>query len=185
MENGPDIKIRLPFAYVAPSSPLREATAQSKGWEIRMHKISCLVVLCSPNIGPFIYWGLSSRQPGSELERSGGDPRKGRRERGKEARCFFIETVFKEIMFLCLSFEKAAPDEILLHDAYHRSLTNTSCVTAVSTVCTFGNAWLMAGPWLSNDCAAHAPISLQFTVYLNYFSLTNYINLWWLTETTF
>lgn len=98
MENGPDIKIRLPFAYVAPSSPLREATAQSKGWEIRMHKISCLAVMCSPNIGPFIYWGLSSRQPGSELGSSGGDPRKGRRERGKEARCF-LETVFKEIMF--------------------------------------------------------------------------------------
>lgn len=69
-------------------SLLREATAQSKGWEIRMHKISCLAVLRSPNIASFIYWGLSSRQPGSELGSGGGDPRKGKSERGKEARCF-------------------------------------------------------------------------------------------------
>lgn len=157
MENGPDIKIRLPFAYVAPSSPLREATAQSKGWEIRMHKISCLAVMCSPNIGPFIYWGLSSRQPGSELGSSGGDPRKGRRERGKEARCF-LETVFKEIMFLCvLLFQKAAADEILSHDAYRHSLTSTSCCHCTEHCLQLWqcliDGWALAFKWLCSTCS--------------------------------
>lgn len=47
-------------------SPLRPAGAPSKGWEIRMYKISCLAVLRSTNIAPFMYCGPSSRQSGSQ-----------------------------------------------------------------------------------------------------------------------
>lgn len=59
-------KNKTSICFCGSCSPLRPAGAPSKGWEIRMYKTSCLAVLRSTNIAPFMYCGPSSRQSGSQ-----------------------------------------------------------------------------------------------------------------------